>query len=217
MQKPRKSEENDAVHRFEMRLVEGRSIDGNFQDEKSVSKRITNSRRLLSTVPENDYDVLGKEDATQCQGTLYEDIHHEKSEEALKSKPDTSRLSQKNRSCLFGICNGPGAMGAGFRRAWEKSSQSAVNPNAEAHIYINNDKEYSQSTTMHQDIVSNQGSVGTIFTPETQGCRHLVRFMAFVLLVIFIMSATSLILVILIINGNMAGSEKTSKDFVKGM
>lgn len=214
MQKPSKSEENGAI-RFEMRFVEGRSIDSNFEDDKSVSKRKTSSRGLLGTVPESDYDVLGKEDATRPE-TLYEDIHLKKPEESLETKSDTSKLSERNRPCLYGICNRSGATG-GFRRAWGKRSRSAVNPNAEAHVYVNNDKEYSQNTAMHQDIVSNQGSLGTIFTPDTQRCRRFLRFMAFVLLVIFIMSTTSLILVILIINGNMAGPEKRSTEFVKGM
>ena len=210
MRKPSKSEENGAIC-FEMRFVEGRSIDSNFEDDKSVSKRTTSSRRLLGTVPESDYDVSGKEDATRPE-TLYEDTHLEKPEESL----ETSKLSERNRPCLFGICNRSGATG-GFRRARGKRSRSAVNPNAEAHVYVNNDKEYSHNTAMHHDIISNQGSLGTIFTPDTQRCRRFVRFMAFVLLVIFIMSATSLILVILIINGNMAGPEKRSTEFVKGM
>ena len=214
MQKPSKGEENSAI-RFEMRFVEGRSMDSNFEDDKSVSKRTTSSRRLLGTVPESDYDVLGKEDATRPE-TLYEDIHLEKTEESLETKSDTSRLSQRNRPCLFGICNRSGATG-GFRRAWGKRSRSTVNPNDEAHVYVNNDKEYSQNTTMPQDMVSNQGSLGTIFTPDTQRRRRFVCFMAFVLLVIFIMSATSLILVILILNGNMADPEKRSTEFVKGM
>ena len=213
MQKPSKGEENGAI-RFEMRFVEGRSMESNFEDDKSVSKRTTSSR-LLGTVPETDYDVLGKEDATPPE-TLYEDIHLKKTEESLETKSDTSRLSQRNRPCLFGICNRSGAT-SGSRRAWGKRSRSAVNPNTEAHVYVNNDKEYSQNTTMHQDMVSNQGSLGTIFTPDTQRRRRFVRFMAFVLLVIFIMSATSLILVILILNGNMAGPEKRSTEFVKGM
>lgn len=187
MQDASQNKDGMAFHHFEMGLVEGGFSNAAFEDDQ-VCGRKANDRTPLDPVPE---EVLGKDDAASCQEPLHKD-----------GLADHT-LNENNRAPR------------GFWKACRGNRfQSSVHPEL---ISDTHDKEYSQDIPMHQEVVSNKGSLGTISVSGTQRCNCYSRFIAFTLLVTFIMSATSLTLVILIINGNIVGSEDTSRASLKGM
>lgn len=215
MQRPRQNGENGTFHHYEMGVVDGRFSSGNFENHRGSSRK-AESKTLLHTVPENDEDVLLKDDAP-CRENSSGDIDGDKNEEPPETskRKNTTKLNRSNRPG-FGMCHG--AL-VGFRMGRGKRLQSSVNPIGEVHVNRNDMEEHSYSIPKHQQHqpATNQENAGTAsFSPRSQGCCCFVRFISLILAVIFVMSATSLTMVILIISGNMVRSAETATTSAKG-
>ena len=213
MQRLRQNEDNEAVKYFEMGLVEGRfSGTAHFENDNACGRKTNN--RTLDCVPENE-EYVSLSDGAPRRETLYHDESVEENNEPLENEPEDTSKVNRNNITASGMCD---ATLGRLRKAWRRRFETSVNPNGEVLLPRTDEKEFSRIMPIQQEVARNKENMGNRITPaRTQQSCCFVRFMAFILLVIFIMSATSLTMVIMIINGNMGGSEEAAKASAKGI
>ena len=216
MQRTRQNDENDAVYPFEMGMIDEKSSKSNFENARD-SRRTTDRKTVLDTVPENDVGVL-LENELPCPVVLTDEVDNRNEEPPETQQKNATQLATEGNRLRFEMWNG---FFDRLRRARRKRFQSSVKPNnggVHKNVYLNDKKEYSQNMPMDHELPNNQENVQSNITPGTQGrCCFLRQFISIILVVIFIMSATSLTLAIMIINGSMAASEETATGSPKGI
>ena len=202
MQRTRQNDENGAVHPFEMGMIEEKSSNSNFENARA--SRRTTDRKTVLDLP--------------CPVVLTDEVDNRKEEPPKTQQKNATQLATEGNRLRFEMWNG---FFDRLRRARRKRFQSSVKPNnggVHKNVYLNDKKEYSQNILVDHELANNQENVQSNITPGTQGRFCFVRqFISIVLVVIFIMSATSLTLAIMIINSSMAASEETATGSPKGI
>ena len=102
-----------------------------------------------------------------------------------------------------------------FRATVGKMLRSSIDPNVQVQVQANMTnpmaQDRSQDTPMQLLVDNKQGSQGVIpVTTTEQGCRFFVPMMAFISLLSFVMSATSIALFVAIMNSDINDSVKAS-------
>ena len=99
-----------------------------------------------------------------------------------------------------------------FRATLGKMLRSSIDPNVQVQVQANMTNPMAQDRSQDTPMVDNkQGSQGVIpVTTTEQGCRFFVRLMAFISLLSFVMSATSIALFVAIMNSDINDSVKAS-------
>lgn len=109
-----------------------------------------------------------------------------------------------------------------FRATVGKMLRSSIDPNVQVQVQANMTnplaKDRSQDTPMQLLVDNKQGSQGVIpVTTTEQGCRFFVPMMAFISLLSFVMSATSIALFVAIMNSDINDSVKASSKSSKSL
>ena len=200
MQRTKKN--GDAVFTCEMELVQGGS---------SSPRRSTGKLTPLDTVPEDDVSRLGN--GNTCREGMSHDIDINENENPLERDIIQDNTCGKSRN---GICN---AFRDRLRRIRGNWLHSSVSPTTnEVSVYVREDKEYAGNIPLPLKVDNNEEIIpNSIASRRLQRGCFFVPFISIILVLIFIMSATSLTLVIMIINGKIVAIEDGAASPAKGI
>lgn len=193
----RTKQNGDAVFTCEMELAQG---------EPSSPRRSTGKLTPLDTVPEDDVSRLGN--GNTCREGMSDDIDINDNENPLEAN-----TCGKSRD---GLCN---AFRDRLRRIRGNWLHSSVSPTTnEVNVYVKGEKEYAANIPLTLKVDNNEEILpNSIASPRLQRGCFFVPFISIILVIIFIMSATSLTLVIMIINGKIVATEGGAASPAKGI
>lgn len=196
----RTKQNGDAVFTCEMELAQG---------ESSNPRRSTGKLTPLDTVPEDDVSRLGN----TCREGMSDDIDINENENPSERDIIQDNTCGKSRD---GICN---VFRDRLRRIRGNWLHSSVSPTTnEVNVYVKGEKEYATNIPLPLKVDNNEDILpNSIASPRLQRGCFFVPFISIILVVIFIMSATSLTLVIMIINGKIVATEDGAASPAKGI
>lgn len=198
----RTKQNGDAVFTCEMELAQG---------ESSSPRRSTGKLTPLDTVPEDDVSRLGN--GNTCREGMSDNIDISDNENPLERGIIQDNTCGKSRD---GLCNAFRDRLRRIRGNWLHSSVSPT-PN-EVNVYVKGEKEYAANIPLPLKVDNNEETLpNSIASPRLQKGCFFVPFISIILVVIFIMSATSLTLVIMIINGKIVATEDGAASPAKGI